>query len=725
MRSLQLAMTLLARDQGSKALRQALADILKQTNANKKAEEDAARVREQSAQSGIRSSRTLQQEYQRAASARSTLGIRSERDIQREIAQTQAAYNRLLRTGTLTANEQTRAFRAMTNQVAQLRTELNGAGQSMSRLDRARMWGGNVTAIAGGVTAAAMIIKDPVQRQMAYEARNAEIANTGYNEISPEERLKKIPVLNAAIRNAVRYGGGTPELTQEALNTLLSKGSVDKETAMKILPDVMRYSTASGANPEDLAKIASAAIANFGIKLEELPAFFDKLIRSGENGGYELADMAKSMPTTMTKASAIGMSGLADVDKLAAWYQANSLTAGDNSQAATNVNNFLDKITSADTQNALKPYKFRVNGKVMNYTDYLAQQRMNGVSVPDAFMGAVSGIVSQDKRVQSLRADAKKYKGTDREKEINAALDVVVASIISKIVADQQAGMALKTNILMRDYIKEQQSGTRNSAGAGAASFSVISSTNAFKSQQLESEKVFAEQDAMKPLADLYGDLSTKLVDYAKEYPALTTAISGATTGIKAMTAAAVAFATLNFLTGGKIIPSSSPVPPGKLPTGGAGAWGWGAKLLGAGMSATAIATFTTRDEDDEITNGPAKWSSLRSRYSQERIDKARKLYQPWYQIGKGYASENEEWLSRLDKDEANGTVPSWWTPPTNIRVPESANGYPVPPFARTPSQQPHINITTKLELDGRVIAEAVNEVNGQSAARGPQGGPH
>lgn len=725
MRSLQLAMTLLARDQGSKALRQALADILKQTNANKKAEEDAARVREQSAQSGIRSSRTLQQEYQRAASARSTLGIRSERDIQREIAQTQAAYNRLLRTGTLTANEQTRAFRAMTNQVAQLRTELNGAGQSMSRLDRARMWGGNVTAIAGGVTAAAMIIKDPVQRQMAYEARNAEIANTGYNEISPEERLKKIPVLNAAIRNAVRYGGGTPELTQEALNTLLSKGSVDKETAMKILPDVMRYSTASGANPEDLAKIASAAIANFGIKLEELPAFFDKLIRSGENGGYELADMAKSMPTTMTKASAIGMSGLADVDKLAAWYQANSLTAGDNSQAATNVNNFLDKITSADTQNALKPYKFRVNGKVMNYTDYLAQQRMNGVSVPDAFMGAVSGIVSQDKRVQSLRADAKKYKGTDREKEINAALDVVVASIISKIVADQQAGMALKTNILMRDYIKEQQSGTRNSAGAGAASFSVISSTNAFKSQQLESEKVFAEQDAMKPLADLYGDLSTKLVDYAKEYPALTTAISGATTGIKAMTAAAVAFATLNFLTGGKIIPSSSPVPPGKLPTGGSGAWGWGAKLLGAGMSATAIATFTTRDEDDEITNGPAKWSSLRSRYSQERIDKARKLYQPWYQIGKGYASENEEWLSRLDKDEANGTVPSWWTPPTNIRVPESANGYPVPPFARTPSQQPPINITTKLELDGRVIAEAVNEVNGQSAARGPQGGPH
>ncbi|STV62032.1 Uncharacterised protein [Klebsiella pneumoniae] len=69
MRSLQLAMTLLAKDQGSKVLRQTLADVLKQTNANKKAEEEAARVREQSAQSGIRASRTLQQEYQRAANA--------------------------------------------------------------------------------------------------------------------------------------------------------------------------------------------------------------------------------------------------------------------------------------------------------------------------------------------------------------------------------------------------------------------------------------------------------------------------------------------------------------------------------------------------------------------------------------------------------------------------------------------------------------------------------
>lgn len=67
----------------------------------------------------------------------------------------------------------------------------------------------------------------------------------------------------------------------------------------------------------------------------------------------------------------------------------------------------------------------------------------------------------------------------------------------------------------------------------------------------------------------------------------------------------------------------------------------------------------------------------------------------------------------------------SWWSSPQNIRIPQSANGYPVPPFAQQPAVQTPINITTQLQVDGRVLAEVVNEANGQSAARGPQGGPH
>lgn len=728
MRNLALALTLSAKDAASKVLRQAMQDGIKQTKAAEKAGDNLAKSQQQNAATGVRASRTLADEYRRTSSARSTLGIRSEREIQREIQQTQAAYLRLTRSGVMSANEQSRAFTAMTQRVGRLRDELKGASNEMgrmSKMERARGWGSNAMAVAGGLTAATMVIKDPVQRQMAFERRNAEMVNTGYNELAPEDRLKKIPAINTAIQSAVRFGGGTPEQAQATLNSLFAGGQVDNETAMKILPDIMRYATASGANPEDLAKIATASIANFGIKAEDLPVVFDKAIRSGENGSYELADMAGSLSTTMAKGSGIGMSGLADLDKILAMYQANSLTSGDNSAASTNVNNLFDKITSQDTQNSMKNYRFRSkNGKVLNYTDYLADQRTQGVSTPDAFMNAVSGIVSSDKRVQNLRAEAKKYKGTDKEKDINAALDVVVASITSKIIADAQAGMALKTNILQKDYIKNQITGTKDAAGAGAASFSVISATNDFKSQQFESEKLFAEQNAMKPVADLYGDLTVKLTGYAKEYPELTTAISGATTAIKAMTAAAVAFAGIKFFTGGGKSGGGLGIPgmPGGLgggvPTGGAipvyvTNWQDGGKekngllesasnLPGPVGAAAGVASFTSvlADElDSKKQEAESKGVSIGDLFIQEMQKEKKPLF---------------------DIDPA-----SWFSPPTTIGTgPGGVAAFGSPSYLTPPvNQKPQpIQVTTKVVLDERVLAETVNDYNNNQAGRGPTG---
>ena len=714
-RNLQLALSLLARDGASKVLKQAMQDIIKQTRATQKAGDEQAKSQQQNTSSAIRASRTLQDEYRRASSARSSLGIRSEREIRREIQQTQAAYNRLTRAGTMSANEQNRAFRAMTERVSKLRTELVGVSETMTRMQKIKAVGSTVAAVAGGVTAAAMVIKDPVQRQMAFEYRNAEIANTAYNNLPHEERKKKIPSINNAIREAVRKGGGTPEGAQETLNTLFA-GGLDDNMALGVLPDITRYATASGADPQQLAKIAISALKNFNIKPEQITTLFDKAVRSGENGKYELADMASALPGIMTNAKAVGMSGLDDVDKLLAMLQANAETAGDNSQAATNVNNLFGKYTSADTQNALKNYRFKgKNGKALSYTDYMAEKRLLGVSVPDAFMDAVGGIVSSDKRVKKLRAEAEKYKGTDRENDILAALDVVVSSITSKIIADQQASMALKTNIMKNEFIKEQISGTRNATGAGDSSFDVMSSTNYFKSQQLESEKMFAEQDSMKPVADLYGDLASKLADYSKEYPELTTAISGATTAIKAMSAAAIAFAGLSFLTGGGV-----KLPGGiKLPGGGAGGGGvlgrtWGAITKGggplkwriAGPLAAAYAAYdlnnTYDDARDDAVNAGMSTGEFLINKMKER-------------------DQNKKPLFDIDPGKA---FSSWWSSPSTIgQVDPATTGVPSYLLPQQQKSQP-VTITTKVMLNEREIAQAVNEYNGEQSNRGSTGGP-
>ncbi|MBG6246708.1 hypothetical protein CS369_21935 [Candidatus Symbiopectobacterium sp. 'North America'] len=282
-RNLQLALTLAARDTGSKVLRKAIQDAVAQTKAAEKTGDELAKSQQQNSQQGIRASRALSEEFKRANSARSALGISSEREIQREIQQTIAAYSRLTRMGVMSASEQSQAFSAMTDRVSRLRMELSGATQSMNRMDKLRAVGSGVMTVAGGVTAATMVIKDPVQRQMAFESKNAEIANTAYNSLSPDERIKKIPVINNTIRKAVRYGGGTPEAAQTTLRALFA-GGLDEDAAIKMLPDIMKYATASGATRKTWQRLVSVQLKILGLKLKICLRFTTKpfaLVKTG------------------------------------------------------------------------------------------------------------------------------------------------------------------------------------------------------------------------------------------------------------------------------------------------------------------------------------------------------------------------------------------------------------------------------------------------------------
>ncbi|MCX8962133.1 phage tail tape measure protein [Erwinia psidii] len=704
-RDMALALQISAKDGASKVLKQIAQDTLRNDKTVKKSGDELARAQQQNGALSLKASRALQAEYRRAASARSALGIRSEQAVRREIQQTQAAYNRLTRAGVMSANEQARAFQAMTSRVSQLRGELTGAGLAVTRLQRLQNAGRNMMALAGGVTAAGAVLSRPVRQQMSYDRQLAYMANTGFNELGPAQRLQKKSELNQAIRRAVR-NGGTPEQGAETLNSILAGGQVDSDTAMAILPDIMRYSTASGASPEDLAKIATAAIANFGITKEQLPALFDKAVRSGENGSFELNDMAAYLPKQMSMAKAIGMSGLADIDRLLAMNQANSLTAGDNSSAANNINNLMQKITSADTIRSMKNYRFRsAGGKPVNYTDYMVEQRRQGVSTPDAFMNAVTGIVSNNKQYQALKAKAAAAKGTAQEDDINAALDVLVSSITSKIIADAQAGMALKTNILQRAFIDEQIKGTQDAAGAGENAFQVIAAGADFKTEQLKSEKFFADNEAVKPLTEALGNTSRLLAEYASEYPGLTKAVAGATIGITAMTAAATAFAGLKFLTGGA-------AAAGAAGTGGAGAAVAGAARGGllrrlGGRLLAPLALWQAAE------NAPLMHVERGDAAARDRIKAGGR---------RGMALMKDGLAAQPGLLDVWDEVKAWWSAPTSLPKTDFA-GAGVPGFMMPQHNAPQpLQIISRLEIDGRVLAETVNNVNGTQADRGPTG---
>ncbi|MBJ8681996.1 phage tail tape measure protein [Citrobacter freundii] len=719
-RNLQLALSLLARDGASKVLKQAMQDIIKQTRATQKAGDEQAKSQQQNTSSAIRASRTLQDEYRRASSARSSLGIRSEREIQREIQQTQAAYNRLTRAGTMSANEQNRAFRAMTERVSKLRTELVGTSETMTRMQRMRVVGTTATAVVGGVVAAGAMLAQPVTNQMDYRSRLAMMANTAYAERGLAGRREGMNEMDTLIRSSVRTGGGSKESAAETLDSMLASGAVSMTSAKTMLPLIQKYSTATGAAPTDLANIAIKLKQSFGIKDEDLEKALNMAISAGQSGSFELKDMAKWLPSQLASASNAGMKGLDDFSVLLGWNQASAITAGSSDQAGNNLNNLLLKLNSQDASNAAARIKMP-NGKGIDLSGSLAKGVGKGINPLDAFNQIVDRVVASNPAYKKLEDKLKNATGTERTNIINSQAKILEGSGIGKIIADQQALLALLgyrgNKGYTKDVIADANAQRKLAPGqtAGDINFSLMSEQSDFKVNQLKNEKDFAEMNSVSPLTDALGDASEKLTKYAQEYPELTTAISGATTAIKAMSAAAIAFAGLSFLTGGGV-----KLPGGiKLPGGGAGGGGvlgrtWGAITKGggplswriAGPLAAAYAAYDLNNTYDDARDDAGNAGMNTGEFLVNKMKEREKNKKPLFDIDPGKAFS------------------SWWSSPSTIgQVDPATTGVPSYLLPQQPKSQPFI-ITTKVMLDQREIAQSVNEFNGEQANRGSTGGP-
>ncbi|HIG4681352.1 hypothetical protein [Klebsiella pneumoniae] len=208
----------------------------------------------------------------------------------------------------------------------------------------------------------------------------------------------------------------------------------------------------------------------------------------------------------------------------------------------------------------------------------------------------------------------------------------------------------------------------------------------------------------MKPLADMYGDLASKLTNYSKEYPELTTAVSGATTAIKAMSTAAVAFAGLSLLTGGGF----------KIPGGGAGPSGvlgrtWGAITKGggplkwrvAGPLAAAYAAYDLNNTYDDARDDAGNAGMNTGEFLVNKMKERDKNKKPLFDIDPGKAFS------------------SWWSSPSTIgKVDPATTGVPSYLLPQQQKNQP-VTIITKVMLDQREIAQGVNEYNGEQSNRG------
>ncbi|MBJ9752726.1 phage tail tape measure protein [Burkholderia cepacia] len=569
-----------------------------------RAEQTVQRNIQQTEATQARADRNALTSSQRLANARQQLEIRSEQTIRREIDQTIAAYNRLARSGFASTNEQARAFAALSARVADLRRELGGVQQQESALARTGRGIGmawKAGAAVAGAAAGAMVAAPAVRETMAYDRRLAMMANTAFSDRDVAGRRRGVGELNEAIVTAVRSGGGSREQAADTLDNLLASGAVSDKTAMGMLPTLQKYATATGADPNELGNIAIRAMQNFKIKEEDIPRALDMALKGGQAGGFELRDMSKWLPQQMAMAKLAGMSGLQDFGKLVVANQASVITAGTRDEAGNNLVNLLEKLNSQDTQ--IKAKKLGID-----LTGSLASSRAKGVNALDAFIGILENVMSRDKRYQSLKTKLATAPEGQRKEIMESQIQLLEGTSIGKIIHDRQALGAAVAYMGQKDYRKRVEAQVFDATMAVDSNFAMIANTPSFKADQLNNERVFAQQNVMGGLDRALGDAATKLTDYARKYPELTAAIEGTTLGMRTLTAALTPLALLALVRGGAGAAGAAGAGvAGAVGAGAAGAASFGARLGGMARSlgpvGAAIGIGTSGFEAYSISN--------------------------------------------------------------------------------------------------------------------------
>lgn len=522
---------------------------------SEKASRQSVRMADQAAQGQERASQRERRAAQRMFQDRERLGIRSEQRIRREIQLTEAAYQRLTRTGRLTANEQARAFQSAQQRIQTLRREIEAVNrvQGQGPIGRGMSLAGRglqaYQGAAGATVAAGYVMAQPVTRSMSWDRRMAEMSNTAYAERDLAGRQAGARTLSNNVRDAVRAGGGSRDSAADALDAMLASGAVSESTATGLLPSLQRSSTATGASSVELANIALQAL-QFGIKESDIPLALDMATKAGQLGGFEVKDMARWLPQQLAAGGAAGMSGLNDFASLLAANQAARRTAGTADEAGNNVVNFLQKLTSQDLANAAKKVEISP-GKSIDLIGTLNAARENGVDPIEAFGRIVDKVMAGDKRYQAAqKAMADTTRPEERRAIAESQAALVQGSVIGSLLADRQAWSGFLGIYNNGGYRREVLAGTMDAAGTNDRNFDLIAATNSFQVERAKNAALFAEGDGMQGINGLVASGAGRFADLATEFPSMTAAVISAGNALNALAAAAGAAMVIGTLRG-------------------------------------------------------------------------------------------------------------------------------------------------------------------------------
>ena len=209
---------------------------------------------------------------------------------------------------------------------------LEGLGQNLVKL------GAGLSAIGGGL-AYKLGITEAIPEAFQMEHRLRELGNVGQLSAKQLEDMDKRLASISRYTNQMR-----PEIA-EGLNVLVASG-IDPQKALDYMNVIGRTATGEQAVIEDISRTAFSVTDNLKVPISELGKAMDILAMSGKEGRFELKDMAAAFPSLTAGAAMLGMRGTPAVASLGAALQVAMKGAGEASEAANNLENFIQKVTS-------------------------------------------------------------------------------------------------------------------------------------------------------------------------------------------------------------------------------------------------------------------------------------------------------------------------------------------------------------------------------------------
>lgn len=479
--------------------------------------------------------------------------------------------------------------------------------------------------VAAGVMAAKHMLDQPVNRIIDYDKELVGVTNTVYAGESNQTKEAGMAHIREVIVKANQDGGGTREDALGAYSSMIASGKVSQDEADGLLGNVMKTASGGGAAAEDIAQIVVSALTA-GISKAHIPELLDRAMKSGNDGGVELKNMAKALPGQLALARSLGMNDMDGISWILSANQMAKDTAGTPGEATNNVTNLLAKINSSDISNKAK--KIKPDGvHAIDWNSELRGRTAKGMNAGEATFDIIEMIISKDKNSQEL---AKMMQGATSDEQMNIIQNqqsLVEGSAIGKLITDQGALMAALAIFGKQDQMDNLMTGQGNATGAVDNSYDFYASSRPGKREQRENTQKADEDKGLSFLADWSSKWDEFRADFSKENPeAAATASATGTIGSAAATAGASIWGVgkvLAFLNGtgaaatttGGVVAGEAAVAAGTAAGSGTAATAVGAsKLATLGAIGTAALPFTAMW-------GVSNWAKDTS-HDKERVDK-------------------------------------------------------------------------------------------------------